>query len=182
MERLITPGSTDTSMRDATMAGSGTWASYRGTAEIVLAVVLTAAAAAVGYAGIRLPLPARPPRPGRTAEIMMLASGQPGNLVLVSDIDAKALGGAAIVTDGAAKGSDLVVAGPAIDRDGGTVTRRAPLDHRPQAPRAARHQSDAPTRHCHVVMISLRPARRADASALRAQRTPCSARLNLSAP
>ncbi len=30
--------------------------------------------------------------------------------------------------------------------------------------------------------ISLRPARRADASALRAQRTPCSARLNLSAP
>jgi hypothetical protein len=116
---------------------------------------------------------------------MMLASGQPGNLVLVSDIDAKALGGAAIVTDGAAKGSDLVVAGPAIDRDGETVTtvtRQAPLDHRPQAPRAARHQSEAPMRHCHVVIISLRPARRADASALRARRTPCSARLNLSAP
>ena len=50
------------------MAGSGTWASYSGTAEIVLAVVLTAAATAVGYAGIRLPMPARPPRPGRTAE------------------------------------------------------------------------------------------------------------------
>ena len=51
----------------------GTWVSYSGTAEIVLAVVLAAAAAAVAYAGTRLPLPARPPRPGRAAKIMMLA-------------------------------------------------------------------------------------------------------------
>ena len=51
----------------------GTWVSYSGTAEIVLAVVLVAAAAAVACAGIRLPLPARPPRPGRAAKIMMLA-------------------------------------------------------------------------------------------------------------
>ena len=112
----------------------------------------------------------------------MLASGRPGNLVLVGDIGAKALGGAAIVTDGAAEGSDLVVAGPAIDRDGETVTRQAPRDHRPRPRELPVAKSDAPMRHCHVVMISLRPARRADASALRAQRTPCSARLNLPAP
>ena len=36
------------------------------------------------------------------------AEGTVGNLVLVGDIGAKALGGAAIVTDGAAEGSDLV--------------------------------------------------------------------------
>jgi hypothetical protein len=50
------------------------WVSYSGAAEIVLAVVLAAAAAAVAYAGIRLPLPARPPRPGRTVKIIMLAT------------------------------------------------------------------------------------------------------------
>jgi hypothetical protein len=50
------------------------WASYGGTAEIVLVLILAAAAAAVAYAGIRLPLPARPPRPGRTAKIIMLAT------------------------------------------------------------------------------------------------------------
>jgi hypothetical protein len=50
------------------------WVSYSGTAEIVLAVILAAAAAAVAYAGIRLPLPARPPRPGRTAKIIILAT------------------------------------------------------------------------------------------------------------
>jgi hypothetical protein len=50
------------------------WVSYSGTAEIVLAAALAATAAAVAYAGIRLPLPARPPRPGRTAKIMMLAA------------------------------------------------------------------------------------------------------------
>lgn len=33
----------------------GTWVSYSGGAEIVLAIVLAAAAAAVVYAGIRLP-------------------------------------------------------------------------------------------------------------------------------
>jgi hypothetical protein len=61
-------------MREDTMTESGTWISYSGTAEIVLAVVLAAAAAAVAYAGIRLRLPARPPRPGRTAKIIMLAA------------------------------------------------------------------------------------------------------------
>jgi hypothetical protein len=61
-------------MREDTMAESGAWISYSGTAEIVLAVVLAAAAAAVAYAGIRLPLPARPPRPGRTAKIILLAA------------------------------------------------------------------------------------------------------------
>jgi hypothetical protein len=50
------------------------WVSYSGTAEIVLAVVLAAAAVAVAYAGIRLPLPARLPRPGRTATIIMLGA------------------------------------------------------------------------------------------------------------
>jgi hypothetical protein len=50
------------------------WVNYSGAAEIVLAVVLAAAAAAVAYAGIRLPLPVRPPRPGRTAKIVMLAA------------------------------------------------------------------------------------------------------------
>ncbi len=50
------------------------WVSYSGTGEIVLAVILAAAAAAVAYAGIKLPLPARPPRPGRTAKIIMLAT------------------------------------------------------------------------------------------------------------
>jgi hypothetical protein len=106
------------------------------------------------------------------AEAVRDRGGQPGNLVLVGDIGAEALGGAAIVTDGADDGSDLLVAGPAIDRDGETVTRQPPRDHRPQAPRAARHQSDAPMRHCHLVMISLRPARPADAGALRAPRMP----------
>ena len=51
------------------------WVSYSGTGEIVLAVILAAAAAAVAYAGIKLPLPARPPRPGRTAKIVMLRPG-----------------------------------------------------------------------------------------------------------
>jgi hypothetical protein len=56
------------------MGGSGTWVSYSDTAEIVLAALLAAAAAAVACAGIRLPLPARPPRPGRAAKIMMLSA------------------------------------------------------------------------------------------------------------
>lgn len=51
----------------------GTWVGYSGTAQLVLAVVLAAAAAAVAYAGFRLPLPARLPRPGRAATIAMLA-------------------------------------------------------------------------------------------------------------
>jgi len=69
---------------------------------------------------------------------------QPGNLILITDIGDKALGDAAILTDAAADGSDQVVAGPAIDRDGKAVPRQAPRDHRPQAPRAARHQRTRP--------------------------------------
>jgi len=55
------------------MAGSSPWVIYSGIAEIVLVVVLVAAAAVVAYAGIRLPLPARPPRPGMAAKIVMVA-------------------------------------------------------------------------------------------------------------
>jgi hypothetical protein len=50
------------------------WAGYGGAARVVLAVVLAAAAAGVVYAGIRLPLPVRLPRPGRKARILMLAA------------------------------------------------------------------------------------------------------------
>ena len=93
---------------------------------------------------------------------------QPGNLILISDIGEKALGDAAIVTDAAADGSDLLVTGPAIDRDGKAVPRQAPRDHRPQAPRAARHQSDSPMRHCHAAIIPLRSAHRPGSGAGRA--------------
>jgi hypothetical protein len=55
------------------MAGSSPWVIYRGTAAIVLIIVLAAVAAAIAYAGIRLPLPARPPRPGRTVTIILPA-------------------------------------------------------------------------------------------------------------
>jgi hypothetical protein len=56
------------------MTGSSPWISYSGTAEVVLIVVLMAAAAATAYAAIRLPLPARPPRPGLAARIIMVAA------------------------------------------------------------------------------------------------------------
>ncbi len=52
----------------------GSWVGYSGTAEILLATVLVAAAAGVAYAGLRLPLPARLPRPGRTAKICMITA------------------------------------------------------------------------------------------------------------
>jgi len=55
------------------MTQSGTWIAYGGGARIALAVVLAAVAAAVAYAGFRLPLPARLPRPGRTVTILMFA-------------------------------------------------------------------------------------------------------------
>jgi hypothetical protein len=61
-------------MREATMTGNEEWVNYSGSAEIVLIVVLTAAAAGVACAGARLPLPARLPRPGRAAKIVMLAA------------------------------------------------------------------------------------------------------------
>ena len=93
---------------------------------------------------------------------------QPGNLILITDIGDKALGDAAILTDAAADGSDQVVAGPAIDRDGKAVPRQAPRDHRPQAPRAARHQRDTPLRHRHPAIRPLRSAHRPGSGAGRA--------------
>ena len=50
----------------------GTWVSYGGTARIVLAVVMVAAAGGVVYAGTLLPLPLRPVRPGEAARTFML--------------------------------------------------------------------------------------------------------------
>ena len=56
------------------MTHFGTWVSYSGAARLTLAAVLLAAAAAVTFAGIRLPLPARPARPGRKAAVLMLVA------------------------------------------------------------------------------------------------------------
>ncbi len=56
------------------MTHYGTWVSYSGTARLALAAVLLAAAAAVAFAGIRLPLPAGPARPGRKAAVLMLVA------------------------------------------------------------------------------------------------------------
>jgi hypothetical protein len=62
------------------------WVSYGGSAEIVLVAVLAAAAAAVAYAGFRLPLPWRPPRPGRTARIMLLVAWRLAVVALVVSV------------------------------------------------------------------------------------------------
>ena len=51
----------------AATAQYGTWLSYGGTARVVLAAVLLAAAAGVAYAAIRLPLPVGPARPTTAA-------------------------------------------------------------------------------------------------------------------
>ena len=104
--------------------------------------------------------------------------GQPGDLLLVGDIGAEALGSAAVRTDGAGDGGYVLVAGPAIDRDGETVPRQPPRDHRPQAPRAARHQRDTPLRYRHVAIISLRSAHR-PTPAPRPHRAPKSACLRV---
>jgi hypothetical protein len=50
------------------------WFSYGGTARVVLAVLLVAVAAGVAGAGLRLRVPVRLPRPGRTATAVMVAS------------------------------------------------------------------------------------------------------------
>jgi hypothetical protein len=52
----------------------GTWLSYGGTARMVLAIVLLAAAGGIAYAGIRLPLPAWPPRPSEKARAIMVVT------------------------------------------------------------------------------------------------------------
>jgi hypothetical protein len=54
------------------MTDSGGWVNYSGSAEIVLVVVVLAAAAAFACAAIRLRLPARPPRPGLAAKVILL--------------------------------------------------------------------------------------------------------------
>jgi hypothetical protein len=56
------------------MTQHGMWVSYSGTADIALAIVLACAAAGVAYAGLRLPLPARLPQPGRKARAVMLVT------------------------------------------------------------------------------------------------------------
>ena len=56
------------------MTHYGTWVSYTGGARLTLAAVVLAAAAAVTYAGLRLPLPAGPARPGRKAAVLMLTA------------------------------------------------------------------------------------------------------------
>jgi hypothetical protein len=68
------------------MTGSSPWVNYSGTAEIVLIAVLVAAAAAVAYAAIRLPLPARLPRPGLTVKIIMLTAWVLAIVALVASV------------------------------------------------------------------------------------------------
>jgi hypothetical protein len=67
----------------AATAQSGTWVPYGGAAKIVLAVVLLAAAGGAAYTGTRLPLPFRPPMPGRTARRLMLAAWLSAIMVLL---------------------------------------------------------------------------------------------------
>jgi len=56
------------------MTQYGTWISYSGTAKIMLALVLLAAAGGVTYAATRLPLPVRPARPGEAAATFMFVT------------------------------------------------------------------------------------------------------------
>jgi hypothetical protein len=56
------------------MTQTGTWVSYGGAAEIVLAGGLMVTAATVFYAGLRRRQPARLPRPGRKVSILALAA------------------------------------------------------------------------------------------------------------
>ena len=65
----------------AVTAQTGSWIAYSGTARIVLAVVLLAAAGGAAYAGIRLPLPIWALRPGRKARNLLLAGW--GFLIMV---------------------------------------------------------------------------------------------------
>jgi hypothetical protein len=54
------------------MTQHGLWLSYGGTARLLLAIVLLAAAGIAVYTGIRLRRPVRVPRPGRSLTICML--------------------------------------------------------------------------------------------------------------
>ena len=51
------------------MTQSGTWVSYSGSARLMLAIILLAAAGGLVYAGIRFRRPVRLPRPGATLTV-----------------------------------------------------------------------------------------------------------------
>jgi len=58
------------------MTHYGTWVAYGGSGRTALAIVLVAVAAGVTYAGLRLPLPVRLPRPGnRAGAVLLIAWG-----------------------------------------------------------------------------------------------------------
>lgn len=52
----------------------GTWLTYSGSARVVLAAILLAAAAGAAYAAFRLPLPVRPARPTAAARIIRVVT------------------------------------------------------------------------------------------------------------
>jgi len=52
----------------------GTWFSYSGSAKLILAIVLLAVVAAVAFAGAKLPLPVRLPRPSSNATTLMVVA------------------------------------------------------------------------------------------------------------
>ena len=56
------------------MTQSGTWVSYSGSARLMLAIILLAAAGGLVYTGIRLRRPVRLPRPGLTPTVFMLVA------------------------------------------------------------------------------------------------------------
>jgi hypothetical protein len=56
------------------MTEHGLWVSYGGAARPALAAILLAAAIALVYAGLRLPLPAALPRPGRRAAAFLVVT------------------------------------------------------------------------------------------------------------
>jgi uncharacterized membrane protein len=50
----------------------GTWVSYAGTARLLLAIILLAAAGGLAYAGTRFRHPVRVPSPGRVRTLFMI--------------------------------------------------------------------------------------------------------------
>jgi hypothetical protein len=52
----------------------GTWVAYSGSGRIVLAVILVVVAAGLALGGARLPLPARPARPGKAVTVFLLVA------------------------------------------------------------------------------------------------------------
>jgi hypothetical protein len=94
MHRIRLPGlagpaahrRTDISMREVTLTVHGPWISYSGPAEALLAVVLVAAAAVAGYAGWRLRVPVRLPRPGLAVKIMLVVVWLAALVALVASV------------------------------------------------------------------------------------------------